>query len=83
MGEPATDTERLIDDVEARNDSVAKQQLLDRCRAAAARQRRANDPTADAVHEFCDDARDAGVTNTAAWDRLEREWQQLRRRLGD
>ncbi len=77
-----TDGERLLDDVQARNDPEAKKSLLDRCRDTEERLRTANDANADAVNEFCDTVRDADVNNTTAWDELRREWQQLKQRFG-
>ncbi len=77
-----TDGERLLDDVQARNDPEAKQRFLDRCRDTEERLRKAKDANADAVNEFCDRVRDADVKNTTAWDDLKRQWQELTRRLG-
>ncbi len=77
-----TDGERLLDDVQARNDPEAKKRFLDRCRDTEERLRTAKDANADAVNEFCDKVRDADVNNTTAWDELRREWQQLKQRFG-
>ncbi len=77
-----TDGERLLDDVQARNDPETKKRFLDRCRDTEERLRKAKDANADAVNEFCDKVRDADVNNTTAWDELKREWQELTRRFG-
>jgi hypothetical protein len=73
-----TDGERLIDNIQTRNDPEAKQQLLDRCRDAEERLRENDSRNADRVNEFCDNVRDTDLNNTDAWERIKAEFEQLR-----
>jgi len=73
-----TDGERLIDNVQTRNDPEAKQQLLDRCRDAEERLRENDSRNADRVNEFCDNVRDADPNNSDAWNRIKSEFETLR-----
>jgi hypothetical protein len=73
-----TDGERLIDNIQTRNDPEAKQQLLDRCRVAEERLRENDSRNADRVNEFCDNVRDTDLNNTDAWERIKAEFEQLR-----
>ena len=72
-----TDVERLIDDVQARNAPEVKEQLLDRCRDALERLRRASSESADRVQKLCDRIRDADITNEAVWNDIKQEVEQI------
>lgn len=76
-----TDGERLIDDVQTRNDPEAKDQLLDHCRDAEEQLREADSANADRVNEFCDRVRDTDVDDSDAWQRIKAEFDQLRNEL--
>lgn len=71
-----TDTERLVDEIQTRNDPRTKQQLLDRCRDALQKLREARSDQADRAEEVCDLIRDTDVNDRDAWsdvkDRVER-----------
>jgi hypothetical protein len=65
-----TDGERLIDQIQTRNDPEVKQQLLDRCRDVEERLRRENAPNVDRVNDLCDSIRDADPNDSAAWTEI-------------
>ena len=72
-----TDAERIADDVQARNAPEAKQQLLDRCRDALERARKANAENADRVERICDRIRDADIKNVSVWNEIKQEIEQV------
>ncbi len=72
-----TDGERLIDNIQTNDDPAAKQRLLDECRDAEERLRRAGSGQADRVNEFCDRIRDADVGDDRVWDDLRRQLRDL------
>lgn len=72
-----TDIERLIDDVQARNAPEVKQQLLDRCRDALERLRRASSDSADRVQGLCDRIQGADITNQSVWNEIKQEVEQI------
>lgn len=76
-----TDGERLIDEVQTRNDPEAKDQLLNSCRDAEQRLRENDNANADRVNEFCDSVRDGDPNDTGAWERIKSEFQQLRNQI--
>lgn len=72
-----TDVERLIDDVQARNAPEAKERLLERCRDALERLRRANSDSADRVQGLCDRIQGADITNESVWNEIKQEVEQI------
>jgi hypothetical protein len=72
-----TDGERLIDDVQTRNDPEVKDRLLDRCRDAEEKLRKDDNPNADRVNEFCDDIRDANPDDSSAWNAIRTRFEEL------
>lgn len=72
-----TDAERLVDEIQTRNDPEAKQQLLDRCRDTLEELRQAESPDADRVAAVCDRIQDADVNDRDAWSDVEREISEL------
>jgi vacuolar-type H+-ATPase subunit H len=72
------DSERLIDQIQTRNDPRAKQDLLDRCRNAQERLKTSNaDANAERVNELCDRIRATDVNNATAWDDIRTQFQRL------
>lgn len=72
-----TDGERLIDEVQTRNDSDAKDQLLDRCRNAEEQLRKDDNANADRVNELCDDIRNADPDDSQAWTTIKARFDEL------
>ena len=65
-----TDGERLIDEIQTRNDPEAKDRLLDRCRDVEEQLRESENTNADRVNEFCDDIRDADPEDNSVWNEI-------------
>jgi hypothetical protein len=74
-----TDGERLIDEIQTRNDPEAKQDLLNACRDALERLRKADAAIADRVQNLCDRIRDADVNTDEAWNDVKRRFQEINR----
>lgn len=72
-----TDGERLVDQVQTRNDPESKQQLLDRCRDTLERLRKAGSPRAGQVDDLCTAIRAADVSNDSVWDGIRQRFNQL------
>ncbi len=70
-----TDAERLVDEIQTRNDPMAKERLLERCRDALEELRKAESDQADRAEQVCDRIRDTDVNDRDAWsdvkDRIE------------
>ncbi len=72
-----TDGERLVDQVQTRNDPSAKKNLLDDCRNALERIRKADSGRADQVDKLCNDIRDTDVNAKDKWNDIKARMQQL------
>lgn len=72
-----TDAERLVDEIQTRNDPEAKEQLLDRCRDTLEELRQAESPESDRVAAMCDRIQDTDVNDRDAWSDVEREISEL------
>ena len=72
-----TDGERLIDEVQTRNDPAAKQRLLDQCRDVLERMRQNDNASADRVETFCNRVRDADPNAEGAWNQIKAEFEAL------
>ena len=77
-----TDSDRLVDQVQTKNDPEAKKQLLDRCRNSVEQMRKANSTNADQVDKFCDQIRDADVNNKDAWNNVKSRLNELNKQIG-
>lgn len=62
-----TEAERMVDQFQTRDAPQAKQKLLDQCRDALERLRKANSNQADSVDSLCNRIRDTDPTNISAW----------------
>lgn len=74
-----TDGERLIDEVQTRNDPEVKDRLLDRCRDAEEQLRKGDNSNADRVNELCDTIRDADPDDSDAWATIKTRFEELNR----
>lgn len=72
-----TGGERLVDEIQTRNAPEAKEQLLDRCRDALERLRKADSDQAERVDDLCNRIRDADVSNSEAWNEIREEIEKL------
>lgn len=72
-----TQAERLVDQVKTSDAPQAKQKLLDQCRDALEKLRKANSDQADHVDTLCNRIRDTDVTNVSAWGDLKDEINKL------
>jgi hypothetical protein len=72
-----TDGERLINEIQTRNDPDAKDQLLDRCRDVEEQLRKSENASADRVNKFCDDIRDADPEDSGAWNTIRTRFDEL------
>jgi len=72
-----TDAERLVDDIQTRNAPEAKQQLLDRCRDALERLRKAGSNDADRVAGICDRTQNSEIENRPVWDEIKQEIEKI------
>lgn len=73
-----TEAERLMDEFQTRNAPEAKQQLLDKCRDALERLRKANSDQAGRVDSLCNRIRDTEPSNAAVWREVKDEIAKLR-----
>lgn len=77
FAELRTQGERLVDEVQTMNAPEAKEQLLDRCRDALERIRKAEYNRADQVDSLCNRIRDAEVENDDQWREIKDELSRL------
>lgn len=77
MADLRTGAERFVDEIQTRNAPEAKEQLLERCRDALERLRKADSDDADRVEELCGRIRDADVKNASVWDEIKAEIEKL------
>ena len=73
-----TEGERLLDEFQTRNAPEAKQKLLDQCRDALERLRKADSDQAGRVESLCDRIRDTDPANTSVWNEVREEITKLR-----
>lgn len=71
------DAERLVDEIQSRNASEAKQQLLDRCRSALERLRAASSEEAERVADICDRVQNSDLDNRSAWAEIRQEIEKV------
>jgi hypothetical protein len=72
-----TDSERLVDEIQTRNDPKAKQDLLDRCRDSLEKLRRSNSDSAERVDRLCTRIRDTDVNAREAWNDVRRDINEI------
>jgi hypothetical protein len=72
-----TDGQRLIDEVQTRNDPGAKQRLLDECRDVLEEMRKNDAASADRVNKFCNRVRDTDPNADSAWNEIKAEFEEL------
>jgi hypothetical protein len=72
-----TDGERLIDQIQTRNDPAAKQRLLDQCRDVLEQMRQNDAASADRVEDFCDRVRDTNPDAQGVWNEIKAEFEDL------
>jgi hypothetical protein len=72
-----TDSERIVDQIQTRNDPNAKQQLLDKCRDSLEKLRRANSNSAERVDQLCSRIRNTDVNAREAWNDVKREINEI------
>jgi hypothetical protein len=68
-----TNSERLVDEIKTRNDSEAKQQLLDECRDRLQDAREADSDQVERIESVCDRIRDTDVNAGDTWDSIRKE----------
>ncbi len=73
-----TEAERLVDQFQTRNAPEAKQRLLDQCRDALERLRRANSDQVGRVESLCNRIRDTDPSNASVWREVRDEITKLR-----
>lgn len=73
-----TNGERLLDEIQTRNAPELKERLLDECRDALERLRRADSDQADRVDALCERIRDTDPNNTAVWREVKDELAKMR-----
>ena len=76
-----TDGERLVDQIQTRNDSEAKQDLLNECRDALERLRKNDAAIADRVEKLCDRIRDTDVNAGSTWNDVKQQLRDINREL--
>ncbi|MDQ4098713.1 MAG: hypothetical protein M3144_12715, partial [Actinomycetota bacterium] len=72
-----TDSERIVDQIQTRNDPNAKQELLDRCRDSLEKLRRSNSNSADRVEQLCTRIRNTDVNARETWNDVRREINEI------
>lgn len=77
LGGLRTDAERFIDDIQSRNASEAKQQLLERCRDSVERLRKASSDEAERVTAICERIQNSDLENRSAWDEIKQEIEKV------
>jgi len=73
-----TNGERLLDEIQTRNAPELKERLLDECRDALERLRRADSDQASRVEALCDRIRDTDPNDTGVWRDVREEIEKLR-----
>jgi hypothetical protein len=73
-----TEAERLVDQFQTRNAPEAKQRLLDECRDALERLRRADSNQVGRVESLCNRIRDTDPSNASLWREVRDEIAKLR-----
>lgn len=73
-----TEGERLLDEFQTRNAPEVKQQLLDRCREALERLRKANSDQVGRVDSLCNRIRDTDPSDAPVWVEVRDEIAKLR-----
>ncbi len=73
-----TEAERLVDQFQTRNAPEAKQQLLNQCRDALERLRKANSDQVGRVDALCNRIRDTDPSNASSWREVRDEIAKLR-----
>ncbi len=71
-----TDAERLVDEIQTRKAPEAKEALLDRCRNALERMRKAESESADEVDRLCNRIRETDI-DVPAWAEIKAEIERL------
>jgi len=77
-----TDGNRLVDQIQTRNDPEAQKQLLDNCRKSVEQMRKNDAPNSDRVNKLCDQIRDTDVKNSNAWNEIKTQFNDLNTRFG-
>jgi len=77
-----TDGNRLVDQVQTRNDPEAQRQLLENCRKSVEQMRKNDAPNSDQVNRLCDRIRDTDVKNSNAWNEIKTQFNDLNTRFG-
>ncbi|HWC11729.1 MAG TPA: hypothetical protein VG455_10945 [Acidimicrobiales bacterium] len=72
-----TDAERLLDQIRTEDAPRFKEQLLERCRDALERLRKAESDAAGRVEDLCSRIQETDVTNADAWADIRREIDQV------
>lgn len=73
-----TEAERLLDEFQTRNAPEAKQKLLEQCRDALERLRKADSDQTGRVESLCDRIRDTDPANASVWNEVRDEITKLR-----
>jgi hypothetical protein len=76
-----TDGERLIDEIQTRNDPDAKQRLLNQCRDVLEQMRKNDAANADRVDQFCNRVRETDPNARSAWNEIKAEFEELDERF--
>lgn len=73
-----TDADRLVDKIKTDDDSQAKEELLERCRDAVEKLRKAESDQAERLDEVCDRIRDTDASNSdSSWDEIKNRIEEL------
>lgn len=72
-----TNAERILDEIQTRNAPELKERLLDECRDALERLRRADSDRADRVEDLCDRIRDTDPSDSSVWRDVKDELGRL------
>jgi hypothetical protein len=73
-----TDADRLVDEIKTGDDSQAKEELLERCRNAVEKLRKAESDQAERLDEVCDRIRDMDPSdNDTSWDEIQNRIEEL------
>lgn len=73
-----TNGERILDEIQTRNAPELKERLLDECRDALERLRRAESDRAPSVEALCDRIRDTDPNDAGMWREVKDEIEKLR-----
>ena len=72
-----TDAERLLDEIRTRDAPRVKEEVLERCRDALERLRKAESDAVDRVERLCSRIQETDVANADAWSDIKREIDQV------